>query len=147
MPDIAVGSSDLQIHISVPKLSSGLVNIWGLAVLVGNIPKMFKLVPVLVGDVHYGLVCLVPEEPSVPVHSVGGGAGVKLDIECVPVVLIRGKNFHNMREFRDIILHLKLEIIKNEEFHGVLDVSSAVDTADIVNIIFEDRLEANCALC
>ena len=147
MPDIAVGSSDLQIHISVPKLSSGLVNIWGLAVLVGNIPKMFKLVPVLVGDVHYGLVCLVPEEPSVPVHSVGGGAGVKLDIECVLVGLSRGENFHNVRQFSDIILHLKLKIFEDEEFHSILDVISLVDSADNINITFVDWLEANCALC
>ena len=112
-----------------------------------NIPKMIKLGPILVGDIHSDFMFLVPEEPCVPVHSLGGGTGVKLNIECVPDGLGRGENFHNVRQFSDIIFHLKLKIFEDEEFHSILDVISLVDSADIINITFDEWLEAHCALC
>ena len=108
---------------------------------------MIKLGPILEGDIHGDFMVFFPKEPHVPVHTLGGGTGVKLDIECVLVGLSRGENYHNIRQFSDIIFHLKLKIFENKEFHGILCVVGVMDPADVINILFEDWLKADRALC
>ena len=146
LPGVTTRWLDLKEQVCLSEPNFSLVGVWWEAVFVGNVGKVVELGIERVGDVHHDLVLLVPQELGVPIHGLSGSPGIKLRIQNVPVSLLRGEHSHNILNLNSFILHLKLEVVEDEEFHGMLDVRYAVNATDIINISSADWLKPNGTL-
>ena len=147
LPGLRLRRFNLKEHAVGSEVDPGLAVARRKAVFVGEVTEMIKLIIENLRDIFGELLPTIPEEPGETVHIPGGGAGVKLSIEGVPVTLVGGEYSHYIYKLCVSVLHLKLEVLQHEELHGELSIINAVHTADFINILFVKRLKPNCTLC
>ena len=95
----------------------------------GDVREMVELVIEHVRDIHDDLETAMSEEPGEPIYRINGTNGVKLSVQSIPVRFGRREDSDNVFRLGERILHFKLQVFNNQEFHTFLLISDIVDMA------------------